>query len=60
VGFLLEHKEDWKLIIWLLPQRFFYRQLIYYVAIKSVITAIKGSMVGWSKLERKATVNGVK
>jgi len=60
VGFLLEHKEDWKLIIWLLPQRFFYRQLIYYVAIKSVITAIKGSMVGWGKLERKATVNGVK
>lgn len=57
VGFLLERKEDWKLMFWLLPQRFFYRQLMYYVAIKSTITAIKGSMVGWGKLERKATVN---
>ncbi|PAX53290.1 glycosyltransferase [Brunnivagina elsteri] len=57
VGFLLEPKEDWNLMIWLLPQRFFYRQLMYYVAIKSTITAIKGSMVGWGKIERKATVN---
>lgn len=57
VGFCLERKEDWKLLIWLLPQRFFYRQLMYYVAIKSIITAIKGSMVGWGKLERKATVS---
>jgi cellulose synthase/poly-beta-1,6-N-acetylglucosamine synthase-like glycosyltransferase/peptidoglycan/xylan/chitin deacetylase (PgdA/CDA1 family)/spore germination protein YaaH len=57
IGFLLERKEDWKLIIWLLPQRFFYRQLMYYVVIKSTITAIKGSVVGWGKLERKATVN---
>ncbi|BAZ17452.1 polysaccharide deacetylase [Calothrix sp. NIES-4071] len=56
VAFCLERKEDWKLLIWLLPQRFFYRQLMYYVAIKSTITAIKGSMVGWGKLERKATV----
>ncbi|MBW4593754.1 MAG: glycosyltransferase [Brasilonema angustatum HA4187-MV1] len=57
VGFMLERKEDWKLLVWLLPQRFFYRQLMYYVAIKSIITAIKGQIVGWGKLERKATVS---
>ena len=57
VAFSLERKEDWKLIIWLLPQRFFYRQLMYYVAIKSFLKAIQGQIVGWGKLERKSTVS---
>ncbi|MBU6228895.1 MAG: hypothetical protein KGQ93_04285 [Cyanobacteria bacterium REEB459] len=42
IAFWLERKEDWKLIFWLLPQRFFYRQLMYYVAIKSTLKAIQG------------------
>jgi len=56
-AFLLERKEDWRLITWLFPQRFFYRQLMYYVAIKSFLSAIRGHTVGWGKLERKATVH---
>ncbi|XGB41340.1 MAG: glycosyltransferase [Nodosilinea sp. LVE1205-7] len=56
IAFSLERKEDWKLIIWLLPQRFLYRQLLYYVAIKSTLKAIQGQLVGWGKLERKSTV----
>ena len=48
--------EDLKLLIWLVFQRFLYRQLMYYVAIKSTLTAIRGTVVGWGKLERKATV----
>ena len=56
IPFLLERKEDWKLLFWMPLQRFFYRQLIYYVAIKSVATAIKGRFVGWGKFERTATV----
>jgi cellulose synthase/poly-beta-1,6-N-acetylglucosamine synthase-like glycosyltransferase len=56
VAFLLEPKEDWSLLIWLVFQRFLYRQLMYYVAIKSTLTAIRGTIVGWGKLERKATV----
>jgi peptidoglycan-N-acetylglucosamine deacetylase len=56
VAFLLERKEDWRLLIWLVLQRFLYRQLMYYVAIKSILTAIRGTIVGWGKLERKATV----
>ena len=34
-------------------QRFCYRQLIYYVAIKSVAAAIRGRLVGWDKLPRQ-------
>lgn len=56
VPFSLERKEQWKLLLWLPLQRFFYRQLMYYVAIKTTLTAMKGSVVGWGKFERKASV----
>jgi peptidoglycan-N-acetylglucosamine deacetylase len=56
LGFLLERKEDWRLLAWLPLQRFWYRQLMYYVAVKSTLSAIRGGAVGWGKLERKATV----
>jgi peptidoglycan-N-acetylglucosamine deacetylase len=56
VAFLLERNEDWSLLIWLVFQRFLYRQLMYYVAIKSAMTAMRGTIVGWGTLERKATV----
>ena len=55
LGFLLERREEWSLLIWLPLQRFWYRQLMYYVAVKSTLTAIRGQAVGWGKLERKAT-----
>jgi cellulose synthase/poly-beta-1,6-N-acetylglucosamine synthase-like glycosyltransferase len=38
LAFALERKESWWLLIWLFWQRFFYRQLMYYVAIKSTVT----------------------
>lgn len=56
IAFVLEHKEDWSLMFWMFLQRFFYRQLMYYVAIKVTLGAIKGKMVRWGKFERKATV----
>ncbi len=56
MAFLLERKEDWKLLVWLFFQRFLYRQLMYYVAVKATLTAIHGTIVSWGKLERKATV----
>jgi cellulose synthase/poly-beta-1,6-N-acetylglucosamine synthase-like glycosyltransferase/peptidoglycan/xylan/chitin deacetylase (PgdA/CDA1 family)/spore germination protein YaaH len=55
-AFLLEKKEHWRLLWWLFLQRFCYRQVMYYVMIKSVAVAARGSTVGWGKLERKATV----
>jgi peptidoglycan-N-acetylglucosamine deacetylase len=59
LAFALERGEDWGLLIWLFWQRFFYRQLMYYVAIKSTLTSLQGALVGWGKLERKATVQTV-
>ena len=55
-AFLLERRERWRLLWWLFLQRFCYRQVMYYVMIKSVATAARGAVVGWGKLERKATV----
>lgn len=54
-AFLLERRERWSLLWWLFLQRFCYRQVMYYVMIKSVAMAIRGPVVSWGKLERKAT-----
>jgi cellulose synthase/poly-beta-1,6-N-acetylglucosamine synthase-like glycosyltransferase/peptidoglycan/xylan/chitin deacetylase (PgdA/CDA1 family)/spore germination protein YaaH len=54
-AFILEKKEQWRLLWWLFLQRFCYRQVMYYVMIKSVAVATRGKTVGWGKLERKAT-----
>ena len=55
-AFILEKKERWRLLWWIFLQRFCYRQVMYYVMIKSVAHAVRGAVVGWGKLERKATV----
>jgi cellulose synthase/poly-beta-1,6-N-acetylglucosamine synthase-like glycosyltransferase/peptidoglycan/xylan/chitin deacetylase (PgdA/CDA1 family) len=54
-AFFLEKRERWRLLWWLFLQRFCYRQVMYYVMIKSVAMAVRGPLVGWGKLERKAT-----
>lgn len=56
-GFLMERRENWNLLWWLPLQRFGYRQIMYYVVVRSIITAIRGPSVGWGKLERAGTVN---
>jgi cellulose synthase/poly-beta-1,6-N-acetylglucosamine synthase-like glycosyltransferase len=56
LAFVLERTEDWKLLFWLVWQRLLYRQVMYYIAIKSILSAIRGSAVGWVRVERKATV----
>lgn len=56
VAFSFERKEQWSLLWWLVLQRFVYRQLMYYVVVKSVASALMGHFVGWGKIERKATV----
>jgi hypothetical protein len=53
----LERRAPWKDLVWLPVQRFGYRQLMYYVVIKSVTMAIRGRRVGWGKLERRATAS---
>jgi peptidoglycan-N-acetylglucosamine deacetylase len=56
IAFLLEAKENKRLLVWLFWQRFFYRQLMYYVAIKATMASLRGIAVEWNKVERKATV----
>jgi cellulose synthase/poly-beta-1,6-N-acetylglucosamine synthase-like glycosyltransferase len=56
IAFALERRENWRLMIWLIPQRFGYRQIMYYVVIKAVIQALRGPRVGWSKLARSGQV----
>jgi hypothetical protein len=35
----------------------YYRQLMYFVLTKSLMYALSGRLVGWGKLERKASVH---
>ncbi|MGH7024088.1 MAG: glycosyltransferase [Caulobacteraceae bacterium] len=55
LGMALERRAPWGDLIWLPVQRFGYRQLMYWVVVKSVVTAVRGYRVGWGKLERRAT-----
>ena len=53
LGMALERRAPWKDLIWIPIQRFGYRQLMYYVVVKAVFTAVRGPRVGWGKLERR-------
>jgi peptidoglycan/xylan/chitin deacetylase (PgdA/CDA1 family)/GT2 family glycosyltransferase len=56
LGLSMERRAPWADLPWLPLQRFGYRQMMYYVVVKAVSTAVQGRRVGWGKLERKATV----
>jgi cellulose synthase/poly-beta-1,6-N-acetylglucosamine synthase-like glycosyltransferase len=56
IAFLMEPGEDKRLTWLVFLQRFVYRQLMYLVVVRSFRAAIHGRVVGWGKLERKATV----
>jgi cellulose synthase/poly-beta-1,6-N-acetylglucosamine synthase-like glycosyltransferase/peptidoglycan/xylan/chitin deacetylase (PgdA/CDA1 family)/spore germination protein YaaH len=53
IAFSLEKRENWKLLLWLLPQRIFYRVFLNWICIKSLISALKGCPIGWNKLNRE-------
>ncbi|MDE2499989.1 MAG: glycosyltransferase [Alphaproteobacteria bacterium] len=59
-GFLMEKREKWSLLWWLVLQRFGYRQIMYYVVVRSISTALRGVFVGWGKIERTGTVKARK
>ncbi len=50
-------KQKPSALFWLFLQRFYYRQIMYGVVIKSFFRAIYGNRQGWGKLERKGTVS---
>lgn len=53
-------KENMRRLIWLIPQRFVYRQILFYVLVKSIIKAIKGEVVKWGILKRTGNVETIK
>ena len=51
IAFYIE-KEDYRKIVWLIPQKLIYRQLMYYILFKAFRKAIKGELQGWGILNR--------
>lgn len=49
-------KEPLKKLLYIIPQRFVWRQLMYYVLFKAIRKALKGEMSGWGVLTRTGNV----
>lgn len=49
-------KEPRRKLAYLIPQRFIWRQLMYYVLFKSIRKALKGEINGWGVLKRTGNV----
>lgn len=55
VAFAFEREKFGKLV-WLIPQRLVYRQLMYFILFKALRKAIKGESQGWGILKRTGNV----
>ena len=51
IAFAFE-KEKFTKLLWMIPQRLVYRQLMYYILFKSVNRALKGELQSWGVLKR--------
>jgi cellulose synthase/poly-beta-1,6-N-acetylglucosamine synthase-like glycosyltransferase len=58
VAFSFE-KEKLRRLWLLIPQRFSYRQIMYWVLFKSIVAALRGQLVGWGVLNRTGKVRNV-
>lgn len=56
LAYRLERREQRFPAFLLIAQRFIYRQLMYSVVIRAVLNALRGSWVGWGKLQRTGSV----
>ncbi|MEO7307592.1 MAG: glycosyltransferase [Ferruginibacter sp.] len=52
-------KEDHRKLLWMIPQRLIYRQLMYYILLKSFNKALKGELQGWGILKRTGNVKNI-
>lgn len=55
IAFRME-KEPMKKLLYIIPQRFYWRQLMYLVLFRSVRKALKGELEGWGSLKRTGNV----
>jgi len=58
VAFIFEKEKPGKLI-WIIPQRFAYRWIMYVVLFKSLLKAIKGELQQWGVLKRTGNVREI-
>ena len=49
-------KEDYRKLWWMIPQRLVYRQLMYFILIRSFNNALKGELQAWGALKRTGNV----
>ncbi|MEO8887182.1 MAG: glycosyltransferase, partial [Mucilaginibacter sp.] len=52
-------KEDYKKLVYIIPQRFVWRQLMYYILFKAIRKALKGELNSWGAIERTGNVKVV-
>ncbi len=52
-------KEKFSKLVWLIPQRLVYRQLMYVILFRSIRKALKGENQGWGSLKRTGNVKEV-
>ena len=57
IAMSLERDEDRRMLPAVLTQRFFYRQIFWFVVLWSVARALTGRFGGWRKITRTATVS---
>jgi cellulose synthase/poly-beta-1,6-N-acetylglucosamine synthase-like glycosyltransferase/peptidoglycan/xylan/chitin deacetylase (PgdA/CDA1 family)/spore germination protein YaaH len=55
IAFWME-KEDYRKLVYIIPQRFIWRQLMYYILFKSLRKALKGELSTWGVLKRTGNV----
>ncbi|CAM4348191.1 Glycosyltransferase, catalytic subunit of cellulose synthase and poly-beta-1,6-N-acetylglucosamine synthase [Pedobacter westerhofensis] len=55
IAFRME-KESFRKLIYIIPQRFYWRQLMYLVLFRSIRKALKGELEGWGALKRTGNV----
>jgi len=55
IAFRME-KEDYKKLVYIIPQRFVWRQLMYYILFKAIRKALKGELNAWGNLKRTGNV----
>jgi len=56
IAFRME-KESYKKLVYIIPQRFIWRQLMYYILFKAIRKALKGELSGWGVLKRTGNVS---
>jgi cellulose synthase/poly-beta-1,6-N-acetylglucosamine synthase-like glycosyltransferase/spore germination protein YaaH/peptidoglycan/xylan/chitin deacetylase (PgdA/CDA1 family) len=55
IAFWME-KESYRKLIYLIPQRFYWRQLMYLVLFRSIRKALRGELEAWGTLKRTGNV----